>query len=265
VAADPSSPSPCFRLERLDNGWLVGRFAALEQIGIAHLVTTRQGPDVNQVRHATAEAGDLISPILGLHSMAFLKQVHGNVALVCKGTGEVGQADGLCTDRPGLGLMGKSGDCPIILVADRGRRAVGFAHASWRATVAGIVPSLVGRMESLGCSAQGLVACICPSAGPECYEVGPEVRQEAIASMGPHAEAFFIPGPAKDHFDLWAANVDALCRVGLHCENIHVAGVCTLCSNDLFPSHRREGDAAGRFVGVIGLPLRGTEGVHCRE
>jgi copper oxidase (laccase) domain-containing protein len=32
-----------------------------------------------------------------------------------------------------------------------------------------------------------------------------------------------------------------------------VAGVCTLCRNDLFPSHRREGEAAGRFAAVIGL------------
>ena len=30
-----------FRLEKLSNGWLVGRFAALEAVGVAHLVTTR--------------------------------------------------------------------------------------------------------------------------------------------------------------------------------------------------------------------------------
>jgi YfiH family protein len=254
VATSLPGPEACFRLERLANGWLVGRFAALERIGIPHLVTTRQGPDVQQVRHSTGEAGRLIAPILGLRDTAFLRQVHAGDALICSGTGEVGSADGLCTDRSGLALMGKSGDCPILLVADKGGRAVGFAHASWRATVAGIVPNLVGRMESLGCRSRDLVACICPSAGPECYEVGPEVRQEAIARIGPHAAAFFIPGPAKDHFDLWAANVDSLCRLGLSREDIHVSGVCTLCHNDLFPSHRREGADAGRFVGVIGLP-----------
>jgi YfiH family protein len=252
---DRQNPSGCFRLERLANGWLVGRFAILEQLGIPHLVTTRQGPDVDTVRHATDAAGELIAPVLGLRDTAYLKQVHGNEALVCHGTGEVGQADGLCTDRTGLGLMGKSGDCPIILVAHKGHRAVGFAHASWRATVAGIVPSLVSRMTTLGCRPQDLVACICPSAGPECYEVGPEVRQAAIAGIGPHAEAFFSPGPAqdKDHFDLWSANVDALQRAGLARGDIHVSGICTLCHNDLFPSHRREGASAGRFVGVIGL------------
>ena len=160
----------------------------------------------------------------------------------------------MVTSRPGLALLGKSGDCPIVLIADRHRRAVGFAHASWRATVAGIVTSVVRRMADLGCEAVDLVACICPSAGPECYEVGGEVRTAAVEGIGPHAEAFFHPGPrGKDHFDLWAANVEAMEKAGVPRESIHVAGVCTLCRNDLFPSHRREGEAAGRFAAVIGL------------
>jgi YfiH family protein len=242
------------RLERLGNGWLVGRFAALEAIGIPHLVTTREGPEVQQVHHDPGEAGRLIAPALGLADVAFLKQVHGGDVLVCRQGGQVGLADGLVTTTRGLGLMGKSGDCPIIFLADKRGRAVGFAHASWRATVGGITPAVVRRMVELGCEANDLVACICPSAGPECYEVGDEVRVAALGGIGPHATAFFRPGPhAKDHFDLWQANVDALIRAGLAPASIHVAGVCTLCRNDLFPSHRREGEAAGRFAAVVGL------------
>jgi len=149
--------------------------------------------------------------------------------------------------------MGKSGDCPIVLIADRRRRAAGFAHASWRATVAGIAPAVVRRMVDLGSDAGDLVACICPSAGPECYEVGDEVRGAAIQGIGPHAAEFFHRGlRGKLHFDLWHANTDAMTRVGLEPCHIHVAGVCTLCRNDLFPSHRREGNACGRFAAVIG-------------
>ena len=55
------------------------------------------------------------------------------------------------------------------------------------------------------------------------------------------------------YFDLWAANVDELERSRLSPGNIQTAGVCTLCRNDLFPSHRIEKDAAGRFVAVIGV------------
>jgi YfiH family protein len=244
-----------FRLEESANGWLVGRFTALEATGVPHLVTTRRGPDVQQVRHNTGAAAGHIAKTLGLDGIAYLEQVHGGDALVCEKGGLTGHGDGLVTAKAGVGVLGKSGDCPIVLIADKRRRAVGFAHASWRATVAGIVPAVVGRMVDLGCSPAELVACIGPSAGPECYEVGEEVRKAALRGIGPHAATFFQPGPrGRDHFDLWAANVDALARVGLELGNIHVAGMCTLCRNDLFPSHRREGARAGRFAAVIGLP-----------
>jgi polyphenol oxidase len=248
-----------FRLERLANGWLVGRFAALEAVGVAHLVTTRQGPDVQQVRHDPTAAGREIARVLGLEDAAFLEQVHGGQVVMCEQGGCAGFADGLVTATKGLVLVGKSGDCPVILIGDRRGRAVGFAHASWRATVAGITPAVVRRMVDLGCDAGDLVACICPSVGPECYEVGEEVRATAINGIGPQAEAFFRPGPAgKPHFDLWHANTDALIRAGVPSQSIHVSGVCTLCRNDLFPSHRREGAAAGRFAAVIALPASST-------
>jgi len=244
-----------FRLEGLSNGWLVGQFAALDAIGVAHLVTTRRGPDVQQVRHEPATAGREIARVLGLGDVAFLKQVHGGDVLVCEQGACAGFADGLVTTTKGLALMGKSGDCPIVLIADTRKRAVGFAHASWRATVAGITAAVVRGMVELACDAPDLVACICPSAGPECYEVGDEVLAAAVQGIGSHAEDFFRRGPGgKLYFDLWRANTDALVRAGLALGSVHVAGVCTLCRNDLFPSHRREGNACGRFAAVIGLP-----------
>jgi len=242
-----------FRLERLTNGWLAGRFAARAAIGVAHLVTTRQGPEVQRVRHDPGEAGREIARVLDLEDAAFLEQVHGGGVLVGEQGGCAGFADGLVTASEGLALVGKSGDCPIVLIGDRRGRAVGFAHASWRATVAGITPAVVRRMADLGCERSELVACICPSAGPCCYEVGEEVRAAVIEGIGPHAEAFFRPGPTgKPHLDLWHANTDALIRAGVPSQSIHVSGVCTLCRNDLFPSHRREGNAAGRFAAVVG-------------
>jgi YfiH family protein len=242
-----------FRLERLASGWLVGRFEALEAIGITHLVTTREGPDVQQVRQDPAAAGREIARVLNLNEVAFLEQVHGGEALACERGGCAGSADGLVTATKGLALLGKSGDCPLVLIGDRRGRAVGFAHASWRATVAGITATVIGRMVGLGCDPGDLVACICPSAGPECYEVGDEVHAAAIRGVGPHAGTFFRPGPGgKPHFDLWRANACAAARAGLSARAIHVAGVCTLCRNDLFPSHRREGESAGRFAAVLG-------------
>lgn len=242
-----------FRLERLANGWVVGQFAALDAIGVAHCVTTRRGPDVQQVRNDTAGAGRRIAEALDAEEVAYLEQVHAGDALICERPGQAGPADGLVTVTPNLLLLGKSADCPLVLLADAGGQAVGFAHASWRATVAGIVPAVVSCMEQVGCRPDNLVACICPSVGPECYEVGAEVRDAAVARLGSQAEIFFRAGPrGRDHFDLWAANADALIRAGVKATSIHVAGMCTMCHNDLFPSYRREGQKAGRFAAVIG-------------
>lgn len=244
-----------FRLERLANGWLVGRFAALEAIGVPHAVTTRDGPDVSDIRYNTDLAAEQIAYVLGLDGVAFLEQVHGGDVLECDASGQVGRGDGLVVAMGGLGVLGKSADCPIVLIAEKRGRAVGFAHASWRSTVAGIVPAVIDKMEDLGCRAGDLVACICPSVGPECYEVGDEVREVAIHGMGPHASGLFRPGPSgKDHFDLWAANIGALVRAGVDPGSVHLAGLCTLCHNSTFPSHRREGDAAGRFAAVVARP-----------
>jgi hypothetical protein len=248
------SCSDAFRLERSANGWQVGRFSALQALNVPHLVTTRQGPDVARVRHETGAVGREIAQFLDLDEAAFLEQVHGGDALVCDTGGQAGRADGLVTTSRSLALLGKSGDCPIVLIADRRQRAVGFAHASWRATVAGVVPNVIRTMTECGCAPGDLVACICPSAGPECYEVGDEVRAAAVQKLGSQATGFFHPGPrGRDHFDLWAANASALRQAGVPSQAVHVAGICTLCRNDAFPSYRREGDSAGRFAAVIGM------------
>ena len=243
-----------FQLRALDNGWCGGQFEVLEALGVPHLVTTFNGPDVQTIKTHTYRAGVQVARVLGCKDAAFLDQVHGARVLIGERRGLVGAGDGLVTETPGLLLVGKSADCPLILVADPHARAVGFAHASWRATVAGVTSQLIQTMETRwDCRPADLVACICPSVGPECFEVGPEVRVAALREIGTHASAFFQPGPRKEHFDLWQANGDALQRCGLVPDNIHVAGLCTLCQDQHFPSYRGEGPAAGRFIAAIGM------------
>jgi YfiH family protein len=261
-----------FDLTTLANGWTVGRFAALGALAeVTHLVTTRQGLDVHEVQSDRAGAARKIAAAMALESVAFLEQVHGNEVLSVEHGGFAGKADGLIADRPALGIMCVSADCPLILAADAGGRAVGVAHASWRGTVKQMASRLIARMvERYGCEASQIVACICPCAGPQRYEVGPDVLAAAIESLGPQAKRFFSPrdgmvecgslwqsgtpasAPAgKMLLDLWAANRHQLLAAGVRGCNIHIAGICTMERNDLFPSYRIEGDAAGRFAAVV--------------
>jgi len=291
-----------FAVVTLPNGWQVGQFAPLTYLaGLAHAVTTRRGLDAALARTDCSAAGVQVAAALGLEGVAFCHQVHGARVVRVDGAGLAGEGDALLTDRPGLGVMGFSADCPLVLLADPAGPAVGVAHASWRSTVQRITARLVEAMAGeLGASPDRLVACICPSAGPCCYEVGGEVVQAAVDALGLVAERFFRErmgggeggrgegrgrrgdaetrgrgegktgrretgdreegrggdaeggGGSKFLFDLWAANRDQLIRGGLKRANVHTAGVCTICRNDLFPSYRVEGQSAGRFIAAIG-------------
>ena len=215
-------------------------------------------------------AAQAIAGHVGLPQAAWIEQIHSDIVLPVTAGGFAGQGDGLVTATPGVALVGRSADCPLILLADVEAGVVGMAHASWRGTVQLIARRMVEAAVQLGGRPERMVACICPSAGPCCYEVGPDVLAAAVAGIGPEAERFFAPengdwllfrrlkkAPVPDFrkwkLDLWTANRWQLEQSGLAGSDTHAAGVCTMCRNDLFPSHRKEADRAGRFMAMIGL------------
>jgi copper oxidase (laccase) domain-containing protein len=59
------------------------------------------------------------------------------------------------------------------------------------------------------------------------------------------------PGVAR--LDLVAVIQRQLRKAGLQPSHIHVAESCTACRRDLFFSFRKEGNRAGRMMGLIGL------------
>ncbi|MFH1842632.1 MAG: polyphenol oxidase family protein [bacterium] len=269
------SRPPGFSFVDAKPGWRVGRFAHLDGIpGIVHLVTTRRAPllgtkaDDGEMKAAVSS----LTNALGLADTAWCRQVHGDRVLVVQCGGMAGEADALITATPGLGLLGRSADCPLVLAvgpldgasdrnapkmptpSGRPRYAVGFAHASWRSTVAGITSRMVQRLgREFGLEPENIMAGICPAAGPCCYEVGDEVRTAAVAGLGEVAAGFFRQHGPKLHFDLWQANARQLQVAGVPEDQIVTAGLCTICRNDLFPSFRVEGQAASRFAGVVGI------------
>lgn len=248
----PELPQAAYTLADLPDGWRVGQFAQLIDAGIVHAVTTIDSITAPPTPEATASAAATIAQHLGMSGVAYCQQVHGGDVLHAADPGLAGEGDGLVCNTSGLGVMGISADCPLVLLADRSGRAVAVAHASWRGTVRKVAAEAVRQMVELGCKREELIACIAPSAGPCCYEVGPDVRDAAIAWLGRSAERFFVATDvAKWHFNLWAANADQLEQAGVPESAIDIAGVCTICCGGLYPSYRREAAAANRFYAVI--------------
>ncbi len=250
-----SASQPKFHLVGNAVGWTVGQFPLLEQIpSVRHAVTTSRSLDVQMVRHDRPAAGRHVAGALGVSGAAWCNQVHGETVRLVDGPGPAGEGDALVTQEKDLALMAVSADCPLVIVADARGRAIGIAHASWRSTLRRITLRCVGRMrEEFAAEPGDLFAAICPSAGPCCYEVGPEVRQAAREHLGPESEEFFLRRDERIYFDLWHANIAQLGQAGLAEDRIDACGICTICSGEVFPSHRRQGESAGRFAAAIAL------------
>ncbi len=245
-----------YRYFTLPSGREVGVFTPLEMLdGVAHAVTTKRGP----VFPVDAAAGESLYCDLAFEmnctEVAWCHQVHGGRVLAVDDGGCAGEADGLATDCPDLLLLARSADCPLVLLAAGDGSAVGLAHASWRSTVAGVSRTLVETLaERFGCDRREMVACIAPSAGPERYVVGSEVRAAAIEALGAEAGYHFSHAdrqPGRYLFDLWSANASQLMAAGVDFMNVYVSQVCTITHPERYPSYRVEGQAAGRFVAAI--------------
>jgi polyphenol oxidase len=162
------------------------------------------------------------------------------------------RADGMVSNTPDLPLMMRFADCVPILFYDPVQRAVGIAHAGWRGTVKQAPLSTLRAMQSAyGTNPADVQACIGPSIGPDCYQVGPEVVEAVEQAFGTTDDLIRRASDGSAYLNLWEANRLALERAGVH--HIEIAGICTATNTTDFFSHRAEKGKTGRFGAVIAL------------
>jgi hypothetical protein len=247
-----------FRLVNLPQGYRVGRFAALEAMPwVAHVVTTRHGPDVSPLKESDATPLAAVQRILQADAVAYAHHVHGTDIVEATGPGWAGLADGLVTRRAGLAVVVFSADCVTILAADPVARAVGALHSGWRGTVARAAGHPVRALaDHCGSNPADLVACVGPSIGPCCFYANQEMIDLARQGFGHDAEQFLRPKGESTSFDLQMANALDLTAAGVKPNNIHQAGVCTYCRTEEFFSYQKD-LGPGRFCSGIAL-MAGT-------
>jgi hypothetical protein len=195
------------------------------------------------------------------HSLACVKQVHGDAIVKINGIGEAGDletaADGLISNVRGVVLGSKTADCVPVLIGDPKSGAFAAVHAGWRGTVRSIVIKAVEKMKSeYSSNPDDLIAAIGPAASGRSYEVGQEVIDDFRKNF-PDCDHLFDPS-REGHalIDLHLANAEQLVSIGLRKENIHVSPFCTMESSDLFFSYRVDRakfGKTGRLLAVIGL------------
>jgi polyphenol oxidase len=193
---------------------------------------------------------------LGVDRFACPEQVHGEViAEVDQGRSGAGfddpgsrlpGADGVATDLAGLPIAVLSADClPIALASPRQGRLV-LIHAGWRGVAAGIVAEAVATFEDPA----DVLAAIGPAVAGHHYEVGEEVATAVSRAVGSGRPVERRSGRLR--VDLPTAATTALGATGVR--RIANAGLCTVCEDARFFSHRRDvGPMTGARTGRQGV------------
>lgn len=173
--------------------------------------------------------------------VSFAHHVHGSSVLA--GGAEhraepVG--DAWCADVPcAVGVL--AADCLPVLFADPAQRVIGAAHAGRVGLLDGVLEAAVGRMGDLG--ARDISAVIGPSICGKCYEVSPELADEALARG-------FEVGVSR--WGTPALDLPSIARGKLEDLGVGVTsfGACTL-EDPRFFSHRSSDRFDGRQGGLI--------------
>jgi YfiH family protein len=167
---------------------------------------------------------------------ATISQVHGSHVAVTRVPGPLGEADAVVTDHDGLPLVVATADCLPIAIA--GSHTIGLVHAGWRGIVAGVIPSTIATIRSLG--DEPTAASIGPHIGPCCYEVGPEII-EALGGFASVTRRGTI-----------SADLASAARAQLEDIDVETSPICTM--DDIrFNSFRRNGTSK-RQMSVAWLP-----------
>ena len=219
-------------------------------------------------RNRAAAAGALA---LAPEQLAAVYQVHGAVCLhtdapAPSDRNAMPRADGMVTTRHDLALTILTADCLPLLLTDTAGAVIGACHAGWRGAVSGIVAATVNAMRDA--HAGDIIAMIGPTIQQPSYQVGAEMREEALALMpaalqdqaagcftADGANHFRFDLPALVRHQLRACDVRAIhdCSIDTYGDADHLGGP----DADSLPffSHRRathdHQPDSGRQISVI--------------
>jgi YfiH family protein len=237
---------------RFERRWIQARIG-LDDALVSHedgaVMAFGSGPPLAAHGRASRLAAMIDDPV-GPSAIRLCRQIHGRavhpVGDASAGFVEVGDGDGLVTDRPGVGVLVWTADCVPILIAGDG--TVAAIHAGWRGCAADIAGAAIERLtRSHHQNVERLRVALGPAICGNCYRVGREVV-EALGLANRDATRWRI-GNRVDLRGFLRAGFEDL---GVPPDRIETVGGCTRESSEL-ASYRRDGDAAGRQWSMVFL------------
>ncbi|MBF0153577.1 MAG: peptidoglycan editing factor PgeF [Magnetococcales bacterium] len=215
------------------------------------------GDDIELVRQNRQRLMNFLQ--MPIEHLCLVRQVHG-IQVHLQGESPPlppPEGDALVTDQPGRVLGILTADCAPVLLADPVARVIGAAHAGWRGAIAGVVPSTLEAMASLGAKRERLVAVTGPCIGPAAFVVGPDVWERFLQVSAGYRDHFAAASETgRFLLDLPGFLKRQLLDNGLVPDRIHHAHLCTFSQERLFFSHRRssrrgEGPCGRQMAGIF--------------
>jgi hypothetical protein len=198
----------------------------------------------------------------------WLDQIHSNLAVPAIATEVLQQADASYTAEPGVVCAVLTADCLPLLACTTDGGQVAAIHAGWRGLLAGVIGNTLMAMKiplnppfSKGeasidpnpplCKkgARGdFLVWLGPAIGPDCFEVGAEVRDAFLEKSSAFTAAFKQQNNGK-----WLADIYQLARIDLAMlgiDKVYGGGFCTVTDHEHFYSYRRD-KQTGRMATLI--------------
>jgi YfiH family protein len=181
--------------------------------------------------------------------LLFLKQIH-SARIIKAGDWHVGaEVDGLLLDMPGAVAVIQTADCLPLFFFDNDFKVGGVIHVGWRGLWQEIEKKL---LELIPGKRENYFFYLGPAIEKKCYPVGEELVR--LFGDKPYGENIFTPGRGGKYLmDLKAGLIQSLLSAGIAAAQIQNCGLCTFCSQNRFPSYRRDGKTGKRIYNFLSL------------
>ncbi|KHD88031.1 MAG: hypothetical protein OM95_10925 [Bdellovibrio sp. ArHS] len=186
-----------------------------------------------------------------------VKQIHSD-AVVESRDGHLDYqiiADAHYTKEKNLALCVITADCVPALIYDATTDLIAGIHAGWRGVASKIIPKTIEKLVAEGAKPENLHVVIGPHIQKPSFEVGTDVRDQILSSLGPlspadRAQYFEALPENKSLVDLNQVVRTQLQQAGILPDQVFLLHINTV-TDSRFHSYRRDKEKSGRQISFI--------------
>ncbi len=206
---------------------------------------------VNDLNEHVLQNRKIIGDLLNLPAEpAWLDQIHSNQIVKAEITAIPHQADASYSIESGVVCAVMTADCLPLLICSTDGKKIAAIHAGWRGLLSGIISNSISLLTTLPpiIKPNEFLIWLGPAIGPNCFEIGPEVREAFLQKSALYKKAFKIQSNGKYLADIYQLARIELSTLGIN--NIYGGIYCTMTDEERFFSYRRN-NQTGRIATLI--------------